>query len=196
VPPPPQRMEPPTDASTAVKYEPRIHKNVTIDGIDVSGMSYDEALTKLGGDSAKRAKISVNLSSSYGDVKTTLGDIGYTNDAPQVVEEAVKAANTGNVLTRYKEEKELEKKPLNLEVKRSVNKTMLGNAIQKDIGETLHRDAEYSLVKHDDGTVSVTMGGGNVDADSEATAQTIDDILNHNWSGGCNFSGYNHQRRE
>ena len=94
-----------TDAAKTEVSEPTIEKNITIDGVDVSGMTYDEALSKLGGDSEKRAKITVNLKSAYGDAKTTLGDIGYTNDAPQVVEEAIKIGNSGNILRRYKEEK-------------------------------------------------------------------------------------------
>ena len=174
-----------TDAAKTEVSEPTIEKNITIDGVDVSGMTYDEALSKLGGDSEKRAKITVNLKSAYGDAKTTLGDIGYTNDAPQVVEEAIKIGNSGNILRRYKEEKELEKKPLELKVTRSVNSTRLNRVIQEAIGETLHQDAQYNLTKHDDGTVSVTMGGGNVDADSKATADAIGEILNNNWGGGA-----------
>ena len=153
-----------TDAAKPVDTEPRICSNISIDGIDVSGMTYDEALSQLGGDAEKRAKISVNLSSAYGDAKTTLGDIGYTNDAAEVVEDAVEIGNSGNILHRYMEQKELEQKPLELKVTRSVNATRLDRVIQDAIGETLHRDAQYSLNKHDDGTVSVTMGGGNVEA--------------------------------
>ena len=152
---------------------------------NVIGMTYDEALSQLGGDAEKRAKISVNLSSAYGDAKTTLGDIGYTNDAAEVVEDAVEIGNSGNILHRYMEQKELEQKPLELKVTRSVNATRLDRVIQDAIGETLHRDAQYSLNKHDDGTVSVTMGGGNVDADSKATAEAIGEILNNNWGGGA-----------
>ena len=174
-----------TDASKAEDNEPKICSNITIDGIDVSGMTYDEALSQLGGDAEKRAKISVNLSSAYGDAKTTLGDIGYTNDAAEVVEDAVEIGNTGNILRRYMEQKELEQKPLELKVTRSVNATRLDRVIQDAIGESLHRDAQYSLNKHDDGTVSVTMGGGNVDADSKATAEAIGEMLNNNWGGGA-----------
>ena len=48
----------------------------------------------------------------------------------------------------------------------------------------LAQDADYNLIKHDDGTVSVTMGGGNVMVDAVGTADAIEGIIKDGWSGG------------
>lgn len=142
----------------AVSDELKIQNNITIDGRDVSGLTYDEALN-LVGDVSEADDTTVLLTSSYGDVTTDLKSLGFKSDAAEVVADAVKYGNSGNILKRYQEQKLLDKETLKFNTTKSIDERRLDSVIQSSIGSTLAQDADYNLIKHDDGTVSVTMGG-------------------------------------
>ena len=171
-------------ATDAASSELKIQNNITIDGRDVSGLTYDEALDLVGGDVSDTEGAAVFLTCSYGDVTTDLKSLGYKSDAAEVVEEAVKYGNSGNILKRYEEQKLLDKETLKFNTTKSIEERRLDSVIQSQIGSALSQDAEYSLNKHDDGTVSVTMGGGNVSVDAQATADAIKEIIGNGWDGG------------
>jgi vancomycin resistance protein YoaR len=169
-----------TDAASG---ELKIQNNITIDGRDVSGLTYDEALAVVG-DVSDADDTAVFLTSSYGDVTTDLKSLGFKSDASEVVEDAVKYGNSGNILKRYQEQKRLDKETLKFNTTKSIDEGKLDYIIQSAIGSALAQDADYNLIKHDDGTVSVTMGGGNVMVDAVGTADAIEGIIKDGWSGG------------
>ncbi len=70
-----------TDAASG---ELKIQNNITIDGRDVSGLTYDEALAVVG-DVSDANDTAVFLTSSYGDVTTDLKSLGFKSDAAEVV---------------------------------------------------------------------------------------------------------------
>lgn len=165
-----------TDAIPAVMNEVKMQNNITIKGKDVSGMTYHEALEALGGDEYI-GQADVEFSSDYGNFKATLSDLGLTDNTEEVVEEALEYGNSGNVLKRYKEIKELESTPKVYEINRGVNEDLVDDVIFSNIGSVLDGLNEYSLEKHDDNTVSVKVEGQTVGVDVAATKKLIEDYI-------------------
>ena len=178
-----------------------ISDNVYIGDTNVGGMTREQAVNAIGLDYDAVAATEVVLSSSYGDVRTTLGELGYRDNSERVIDEALAYGRAGNILKRYKEARELELKPVRLELKRDINTSRVAEVIDSQIGQALLSDSDYVLAKHDDGTVSVTTSGSDVSVDSEKTAEEIRTVINDNWSpseitGTIEISGEDTSRQE
>ncbi|MBO4864884.1 MAG: VanW family protein [Eubacterium sp.] len=166
--------------------EVTIKDNISINGIDLGGMSYDEAVAKLGG-ANDFSETAVTLTSEYGDVVTTLGDIGLSDNTAEVVEEALEYANSGNILERYRDTKLLEKEPLELTVKKTVSSSIIGQMIENNLGEAMMGDGSYSLSK-DGGEIKVTVEGNSVSADANAIEEAVEDIINKEGYSGSDVN--------
>ena len=170
--------------STQSGSEKVMRDNIFINGQDMSGVTFDEAIKKLGID-ASYTDASVVLTSQFGDVETTLGDIGLQNNAEEVVAEAIDYGNHGNVLKRYKDIEALKTTPVEYEVKSTVDAVALDLIVEGKIGSEMAGDSSYSLDKHEDGTVKVIVEGQSVSVDAEATKSAIEDIINgDSYKGG------------
>ena len=165
-----------TDAVPSVMSDVTIKDNITIKGKDVSGLTYHEALEALGGDEYI-GQANVEFSSEYGHFKATLSDLGLKDNTEEIVEEALEYGNSGNVLKRYKDIKELEANPKTFDINRNVNEDLVDDIIFSNIGSVLDGLNEYSLEKHEDGTVSVKVEGQTVGVDVAATKAFIEDYI-------------------
>ena len=178
-----------TDSISADQAEALIRDNISIKGKDVSGMSYHQALEALGGE-ASIGDASVTLTSRYGDISTTLSELGLYDDTEEVVKKALEYGNSGNVLKRFKDIEQLKNTPVNFDVKKEVDADTLDKVIEGKIGNEMNSISGYSLEKHDDGTVKVNVEGESVSVDVEATKATIDDAINADgYSGGAITKG-------
>lgn len=160
-----------------------IRDNISINGIDVGGKTYEDAIDMLGGD-ASIGDASVALSSQYGDVETTLDEIGLTDDTEDIVREAMSYGNSGNILERYRAIEKLKTEPVNYEITKGVSVDLLGQVIESSIGGAMNSENQYSLSKSEDGSVKVIVEGDSVSVDATATKQAIDAVINETGYSG------------
>ena len=161
-----------------------IRDNITINGIDVGGMSLSTAEKELGGN-ASIGDAAVSLTSQYGDVDTTLNNIGLTDDTEEVIQKALAYGNSGNILKRYKDIESLKTTPVDFEITKGVNVSALSQVIENGIGAAMSGDNEYSLDKHEDGSVKVIVEGDSVSVDAAATKAAIDTAINEKGYSGA-----------
>lgn len=85
-------------------YSDVITQGVRINGVDVSGKTYDEAVSELTSLANQRAR-DVSATVRYGDRIWQYGamDLGAGANIEQVVASAMEVARTGNVINRYRE---------------------------------------------------------------------------------------------
>ena len=97
-----------TNHASAAENEPTICNGVFIDAVDVSGMTKSEAQTAVDdfvdGLRSKGVAIKVNDNVIY----TTLGDLGYTYEPNDSIEQALELGKSGNLIKRYKDLKDIE----------------------------------------------------------------------------------------
>ena len=166
-----------TDAEIEDKFEGlTIKNNITINGQDMGGKTYREAMTILGSNK-KLENVNVSLTSEYGDVSATLGDMGLTNNASDVVEEAIRYGNSGNVLQRYKETKLLENTPKEFTTRKKVSGDIISQMVDNAIGSELVGDGSYTISKDGD-AVSVKANGESLSTDADAMEKAIEDEIN------------------
>ena len=97
----------------AGESEAVIPETVYIEDRDVSGMTEEEAREEL--DSYVRQLQNTVFTLTTGDtsIRVSAQDLGIQVENEEVVEEALNIGKTGNLITRYKDKKDLEKEKWN-----------------------------------------------------------------------------------
>lgn len=167
--------------------EDKFKEGIKIGGQSVSGMAYDEAF-KIAKAVAKK-KLSSNVELKVGDrvFKIPLKKLGYrwTNDT--VVEEALGAGKKGNIIKRYKDDKDIKNngKPYNVSI--SVEEDKLKKKLRKQSDDHNLKAKNASLKLTDDGFEIIPEQNG-VEVDYEKTAKTVLNYVSKKWDGKSDFS--------
>ena len=161
--------------NTVSAQEPVVKNGVSVDGIDLSGLTRSEAKEKIEQKVEELSSVTVVLTNdTYGNVETTLGDIGLSADYDEAVEKAVTVGNSGDVLKRYKENKNIESgKGVDYRSKKTVNQGMLSSVVNAEIGSRINAGADTTLIKRDDGTVKVTASNLKMSVDYNKVVDAI-----------------------
>ena len=98
-------------AGGAQASEATITKGVSIEGVDVGGMTKNQAEAALEEKAQQLGQTKVTLMMGDNPVTTTLGELGYTWTNTDIVGKCLTLASSGNIVERYKEKKDIEKEP-------------------------------------------------------------------------------------
>lgn len=160
-----------------------IAKGVTINGIDVSGMTKEEAKAlvddKVG--TAKGAEIVVNCVEGKG-ATLPVSLVGLTWDNPDIVDEAAGLGKNGNFITRYKARKDIERNGADYSIVYSVNDAAIRQFVVDQCMIYNNEAVEARLSKIADGFDVIPGQTGVVIDEDEATAFLKNFLLNE-WSG-------------
>ncbi len=127
-----------------------IEQGVYIGGIDVSGMTAEEALAAVNAYVEEVKTKSITLVGPKGNVDLTLEAMGLTSRADAAVQEAVAVGNSGNLIARFKALKALEKESYVVE---------LGFAIDKQsVGEVLYNKSSKINIETIDNGLKIQNG--------------------------------------
>jgi len=110
--------------------EEKIKNGVSIDSVDVSGMTASEATKALKTVVSDKTATTVTLDVNGKSVQTTLGDLGYKWSNKTVVDEAVNTGKTGNIIKRYKDGLDLQHNGMKFNIEMLFNKDTLKKKLQ------------------------------------------------------------------
>ena len=149
-----------------------ISKNVYIGGVNVSGMTEEQA-TK-----AVEEKLGKGTGGNYtvkiGDETTTATaeDFGMEWTNREVVHEAMEVAKGGNLIKQYKDKKDLQVEPKNFEVAYAPNKQAVKTYVEK-LAEEYNRDAEEGDITFANGYPEVTGGETGIAVNVDQSGSSI-----------------------
>lgn len=149
-----------------------ISKNVYIGGVNVSGMTEEQA-TK-----AVEEKLGKGTGGNYtvkiGDETTTAtaADFGMEWTNREVVHEAMEVAKGGNLIKQYKDKKDLQVEPKNFEVAYAPNKQAVKTYVEK-LAEEYNRDAEEGDITFANGYPEVTGGETGIAVNVDQSVSSI-----------------------
>ncbi len=149
-----------------------ISKNVYIGGVNVSGMTEEQA-TK-----AVEEKLGKGTGGNYtvkiGDETTTATaeDFGMEWTNREVVHEAMEVAKGGNLIKQYKDKKDLQVEPKNFEVAYAPNEQAVKTYVEK-LAEEYNRDAEEGDITFANGYPEVTGGETGIAVNVDQSVSTI-----------------------
>lgn len=110
-----------------------ICSGVSVDQVDVSGMTEKDAQAAVT-DLVKslQGKV-ITITVGNKTVDKTMGDLGYTANVMDVVEEAVHYGRTGNLIKRYKELKDAGQGNVTLPLTFTYDESKIKNIVKKDV---------------------------------------------------------------
>lgn len=164
------------------KTSDTISKGVFIEGIDVSGMTREEAkeavleyVTSL-----DEVQITLNVIEDK-QVVTTAGELGLKWSNEDILEEAVEHGKSGNLIKRYKALKDLERQPKVMPIKFSVDREMLHQIVTEKC-EAYNKKAKNPSLFRENGVFTVQDGKTGTVVDVENSIAAIDNYMLEEWN--------------
>lgn len=121
----------PVQASAAVAA--KICNGVYIEEVDVSGKSKEEAQAAVSEYINNLRGKGVAITVGENVVYETMGDLGYTADPGENIEQAFNLGKTGNLIKRYKDLKDIEKGNVQLPLTFTYDKSAIKKIVKKDV---------------------------------------------------------------
>ena len=160
-----------------------VAEGVFIEGIDVGGMTLEEAKTAvedyIGGLRNSQIRVSFNgEESSIG-----LQEMNFVWNNADVVDQAAVLGTKGNVLERYKSARTLENETMTFDLDYTWDESALTRFLEREAQERQTEPVEATL-KREDGKFVITESVTGVTVDVASTMQKIRESLNEDWRGG------------
>lgn len=111
--------------------EEKIKQGVSIDTVDVSDMTYDEAKEAIQEIVDQKLAVKVSVKVNDDVVETTLGKLGYGWSNESIIEEAVNLGKSGSIIKRYKDELDLKNEGMKYEIEMTLDQDTLKKKLEK-----------------------------------------------------------------
>ncbi|MBR0145829.1 MAG: VanW family protein [Eubacterium sp.] len=156
-----------------------IQECISVDGMNLGGYSEAQARNMLEKRETQLKEVAIKLTSEYGDVETTLGELGFFGDVDGAVREAAGYGNAGSILKRYREQQT--DQALDVGIRRSVSNARIKTLVNDQLKKVFDGSEDAKLIKKSKTEVSVVPGEKSVRLDAEATTKAVDAVLSTDW---------------
>lgn len=170
-----------TQAKAAEGTE-KINKGVIIGTVEVSGMTAEEAKQAVQTEVDKELENEIKLSVGSSEVVAEAKELGMTWENSEVVEEAIGLGKSGNIVKRYKDNKDLENKNKTFEITYTANQDSIKSYLQKKKSELDCEAVDGSLTR-ENGEFVMVPGVIGVELDVDKSATKVYNYMNTGWNG-------------
>lgn len=125
-------------------------QGIYIEDIDIKGMTAKEIKKAVNQYVKEFTDKKITLSMDDNTSEVTVKDLGYYWSNKEIVNEAIAYANSGNVIKRYKDGKDIENKNIKFEVEFSIDNDKMKEAINASCGKYNIPHTNAALVKNGD----------------------------------------------
>ena len=158
-----------------------ILKGVSIDKLDVSGMTREEALAALKSYEKNLGGQSIKLGIGDNVIEAKLSDLGVTFDNEDLVDEAIGVGHAGNIVKRYKDQKDLQHSgktfPLSWQTNEDTVRTYVENNCTK-----YDKKAQNASLTRENGAFNFVAGTEGLELNVDSAVRTISDYLENSWT--------------
>ena len=170
-----------TSSMTVCAAGETILKGVSIDKLDVSGMTREEALAALESYEKNLGGQSIKLGIGDNVIEAKLSDLGVTFDNEDLVDEAIGAGHAGNIVKRYKDQKDLQHSgktfPLSWQTNEDTVRTYVENNCTK-----YDKKAQNASLTRENGAFNFVAGTEGLELNVDSAVRTISDYLENSWT--------------
>ena len=170
-----------TSSMTVCAAGETILKGVSIDKLDVSGMTREEALAALESYEKNLGGQSIKLGIGDNVIEAKLSDLGVTFDNEDLVDEAIGVGHAGNIVKRYKDQKDLQHSgktfPLSWQTNEDTVRTYVENNCTK-----YDKKAPNASLTRENGAFNFVAGTEGLELNVDSAVRTISDYLENSWT--------------
>lgn len=169
---------------TEAKTEAKIPNGVTIGSVDVSGMTYDEAVSAVNSymDTLSAANITLKGARQEDVVTVTAADLGLTWTNTDVVDSALNIGKEGNVVQRYKQLKDIANGGVSLDLEYAFDDTMIMDVFAGECDSFNVEEVDYSLDR-ENGSFSIVEGTTGYELNQTASIDQLQNYIIDSWDG-------------
>jgi len=157
-----------------------IVNGVYIGGIDVSGMTVQEATDAVNSYVDSLKEQTIILDGPKSDMELTYADLGLTANVSAAVEEAASIAQYGNLLSRFMHIKDLEKEKVVVEMGLTIDKQLVGNLIYDKLDE-LNIEAVDNTVIRKNGKFEYVAGSAGDEVVIEDSVNALSALVSKDY---------------
>lgn len=170
-----------------VQAEDQIGQGVSIEGIDVSGMTYEEAQSVVQQKVSDMMNSTIEVKINEESVEASAVDFGLQWKNRDVVQEAIDIGNSGNAIKRFKESKDLTQEKKDLQLEFAVN----DSAVQQFVEKCKQYDqdpVEASIESDGGGGINMQPGQAGIVVNVDESVQILEDYIANDWTGAADSS--------
>lgn len=157
-----------------------IYAGVYLDHVYVGGLSKEAAMEEYEDYIEGIEDLELTFHTSLGDYNTTLEEIGIDVSLEGAVEQAFAYGRKGNILTRYKEIKMLEKDKAVLVPEKTFDRELLIEKLETEASE-LTKEPKNASINRVDGEFVVYDGEVGQKLEVEKTVKQLEDLFEKEW---------------
>lgn len=165
--------------------EEKIESGIYVEDIDLSGMTKSQARQEIEDYVAGFGDAQITLHvDEEGEIAATAAELGLKWGNDDILEEAVNFGRDGDILSCYRELKNLEYKNKVYRVSFDFDKEKIRSLIEENAGQYNQEAVNATLQKTEEGFF-VTEGQAGRVIDTEASVESVYERLTGDWNGGA-----------
>lgn len=159
-----------------------IANGVVVEGIDIGGLTKDEAIAKINEYVATVTGKQAELDVDGNKAVSTIGELGYYWKNEDIVSKAAELCKQGNVIERFKEQEDLAQRGISYDIEYDVNTGIMAENIDNYCSQynVPHKNAS---IKREGGSFTYTQESNGRIIDMDATVNQFRDFLLSGWDG-------------
>lgn len=172
----------PMEAEAKGKTDYIIKEGIYISDIDVSGMNEKQAIAEVEEyvDTLLATEITL-VAAREKEVVVTAADFGMTWSNREIVEEAARLGQTGNVIERYKAMKDLQETNINFVLEFTYDKELINQIINEQCVK-YDRAAVNMSLRRENAAFTIVEGKEGYALNVEASADLLHNFLANEWT--------------
>ncbi len=160
-----------------------IAEGVYIGGIDVGGMTADEAASAVESYVKDAGEAQFTLSAGERQITVPASDLGLHFSDMSVVQEAMDVGRSGSPIRRYKDKKDLEHGNKVIPLELDVDPAAV-TAVLTEHADDLNQEAVDCGLVREDGAFHITDGAQGIEVNTADSARLISAYVSDGWDGG------------
>lgn len=170
-----------TSSMTVCAAGETILKGVSIDKLDVSGMTREEALAALESYEKNLGGQSIKLGIGDNVIEAKLSDLGVTFDNEDLVDEAIGVGHAGNIVKRYKDQKDLQHSGKTFPLSWQTNEDTVRTYVEDNCTK-YDKKAQNASLTRENGAFNFVAGTEGLELNVDSAVRTISDYLENSWT--------------
>ncbi|MDO4633710.1 MAG: VanW family protein [Eubacteriales bacterium] len=164
--------------------EDTIGSGISIEGISVEGMTFEEAQQAVKSKVQEMLNSTIEVQVGEDQITATAVDFGLQWKNRDVVQEAMKLGNSGNLIKRYKDERDLQRAPKEISLEFSANEEDVKAFIEGNCLQFEREAHEASITSDGAGGINMIPGESGQSVNVSASVDAVMNYISENWQGG------------
>ena len=161
-----------------------IREGVTADGIDLSGMTKDQATAAIQGYVNGLGQTEISLQAQDGQsVSVMAGELGISWKNTELAADAVSIGKKGNIVARYKAMKDLKNRGMDFHVELDFDRDAIARTVAERC-EKFNAEAVDAHLKRENGSFVVEEGQTGYVIDETSSVNAVYSYLTEQWERG------------